>query len=143
MYAQETNKEIVRRVIEEGVNKQDLSIFDGLISPSFVDHEADGSGPGGPEGEKELLSSVRESFPDWRWDIEEMLAAEDKVITRYVVHGTHRGEFMGAAPTGREVAFTGINISRLEGGRIVESWGNSDQLGWMRQIGVVPDEISF
>jgi hypothetical protein len=58
MSAQETNKEIVRRVIEEGVNKQDLSIFDELISPSFIDHEADGSGPGGPEGEKELLSSV-------------------------------------------------------------------------------------
>ena len=56
MSAQETNKEIVRRVIEEGVNEQDPSVFDGLISPSFVDHEADGSGPGGHEGEKELFS---------------------------------------------------------------------------------------
>jgi predicted ester cyclase len=74
---------------------------------------------------------------------EDMLAVDDKVITRYVPRGTHRGEYMGAAPTGKEVAFTGINISRLEGGKIVESWGNSDQLGWLRQIGVVPDEISF
>jgi predicted ester cyclase len=50
---------------------------------------------------------------------------------------------MGAAPTGKEVSLTGINFVRLEGGKIVESWGNSDQLGWMRQIGVVPAEVSF
>ncbi len=139
----EGNKAVVRRVIEEGVNEKNLGVFDELVSPSFVDHEADGSEPGGPEGEKELVSSVTEAFPDWRWDIEDMLAAEDKVMTRYVARGTHRGEFMGAAPTGREVAFTGINISRLEEGKIVESWGNSDQLSWMRQIGVVPAEIAF
>jgi predicted ester cyclase len=139
----EGNKAVVRRVIEEGVNKKNLAVFDELVSPSFVDHEAEGSAPGGPEGEKELVSSVAEAFPDWRWDIEDMLAVDDRVITRYVVHGTHRGEFMGAAPTGREVAFTGINISRLVGGKIVESWGNSDQLGWMRQIGVVPAEVAF
>jgi predicted ester cyclase len=139
----EGNKAMVRRVIEEGVNKKNPFVFDELISPSFVDHEADGSGPGGPEGEKELLSSVRESFPDWRWDIEDMLAVDDKVITRYVARGTHRGEYMGAAPTGKEVAFTGINISRLEGGKIVESWGNSEQLVWLRQIGVGPDEVSY
>jgi predicted ester cyclase len=107
-----------------------------------VDHEA-GSEPGSPDDEKELLSSVAEAFPDWRWDVEEMLAVDDKVITRYVVRGTHRGEFMGVAPTGKKVAFTGINIVRLEGGKIVESWGNSDQLGWMRQIGVVPANVGF
>ena len=139
----EKNMQVVRRVIEEGVNAQDLSVFDELISPSFVDHEAEGSEPGGPEGEKELLSSIRESFPDWRWDVEDMLAAEDKVITRYVLRGTHQGEYMGAKPTGKEVAFTGINIVRLEDGKVVESWGNSDQLGWLRQIGVVPVDISF
>jgi SnoaL-like polyketide cyclase len=138
----EANKEVVRRVIEEGTNRKNLAIFEELVSPSFVDHEG-GSEPGGPEDEKKLLSSVAEAFPDWRWEIEDMLAVDDKVITRYVVRGTHRGEFMGAAPTGKEVAFTGINIVRLEGGKIVESWGNSDQLGWMRQIGVVPNEVCF
>jgi predicted ester cyclase len=143
MSTEEDNLQIVRRVIEEGVNAQDLSVFDELISPSFVDHEAEGSQFGGPEGEKELLSSIRRSFPDWRWDVEEMLAAQDKVITRYVVRGTHQGEYRGAAPTNKEVAFTGINIVRLEGGKVVESWGNSDQLGWLRQIGVVPAEVRF
>ena len=81
---------------------------------------------------------MAEAFPDWRWDIEEMLAVDDKVITRYVARGTHRGEYMGAAPTGKEVAFTGINISRLEGGKIVESWGNSDQLGCARSASYRP-----
>ena len=140
--AAEANKEIVRRVIEEGTNQKNLAVFDELVSSSFVDHEA-GPEPGGPEDEKELLSSVAEAFPDWRWEVQEMMAVDDKVITRYVARGTHRGEFMGAAPTGKEVSFTGINIVRLKGGKIVESWGNSDQLGWMRQIGVVPVEVSF
>jgi len=143
MSTEENNLRIVRRIIEEGVNQQNLSVFDEVISPSFVDHEAEGSAPGGPEGEKELLRSIRESFPDWRWDVEDMLAAEDKVITRYVVRGTHRGEYMGAQPTGKEIAITGINIVRLEDGKVVESWGNSDQLGWLRQIGVVPAEVRF
>ncbi len=140
--AAEANKEIVRRMIEEGTNQKNLAVFDELVSSSFVDYEA-GSEPGGPEDEKELLSSVAEAFPDWRWDIEDMLAVDDKVITRYVARGTHRGEFLGAGPAGREVALTGINISRLQGGKIVGSWGNSDQLGWMRQIGVVPAEVAF
>ncbi len=138
----EENKEIVRRVIEEATNRKNFAVFDELISPSFVDHEA-GPGPGGSESEKKLLSTVAEAFPDWRWDVEDMMAEGDKVITRYVARGTHRGEFMGAPPTGKEVIVTGINIVRLEGGKIVESWGNSDQLGMLRQIGVIPAEISF
>ncbi len=138
----EENKEVVRRVIEEGTNRRNLAVFDELVSPSFVDHES-GSQSGGSEGEKKLLISVTQAFPDWRWDIQEMLTIDDKVITRYVARGTHRGEFMGAAPTGKEVSLTGINIVRLEGGKIVESWGNSDQLGWMRQLGVVPAEVGF
>jgi predicted ester cyclase len=72
-----------------------------------------------------------------------MLAAEDKVVTRYVVRGTHQGKYMGAAPTNKEVTITGINIVRPEGGKMVESWGYSDQLGWLRQIGVVPAEVRF
>jgi steroid delta-isomerase-like uncharacterized protein len=142
MHAEE-NKEIVRRLIEEGTNRKNLAAFDELVAHSFVDHEAGSHPATGPEAEKKLLTSVAEAFPDWRWDIQEMLAVEDKVITRYVARGTHRGEFMGAPPTGREVEAGGINIVRLKGGKIVESWGNSDQLGWLRQLGVIPDEVGF
>jgi predicted ester cyclase len=140
--SEKENKAIVRRVIEEATNKRNFVVFDELISSNLVDHEA-GPEPGGPEGEKELLSTVTEAFPDWRWDVEDMMAEGDKVITRYVARGTHRGEFMGAAPTGEEVAVSGINIVRLEDGKIVESWGNSDQLGMLRQIGVIPSEVRF
>jgi predicted ester cyclase len=89
----EENKEIVRRVIEEATNRKNFAVFDELISPSFVDHEA-GPEPGGSEGEKKLLSAVAEAFPDWRWDVEDMIAEGDKVSTRCVARGTHRGEFM-------------------------------------------------
>lgn len=69
-----------------------------------------------------------------------MLAVGDNVVTRCVARGT-LSEARTWEPSGREVAFTGINIVRLQGGKIVESWGNSDQLGWMRRIGVVPDRV--
>ena len=58
-----------------------------------------------------------------------MLAVDDRVVTRYVARGTHRGEYMGAAPSGGEVAFTGIDVVRLEGGKIVEGRGNGGRLG--------------
>ncbi len=75
----EENKEVVRRVIEEGTNGKNLAVFDELLSPSFVDHEA-GSQSGGSEGEKKLLTSVTEAFPDWRWDIQEMLAIAGETV---------------------------------------------------------------
>lgn len=133
----EEDKAIVRRVIEQGTNAKDLSVFDELVSASFVDHEA-GPEPGGPEGEKRLVEMITFAFPDWRWSIEDQIAEGDKVVTRYTARGTHRGEFMGIAPTGEQVEVPGINIVRIEGGKIVESWGNSDQLGMMRRLGAVP-----
>jgi predicted ester cyclase len=138
----EKNQAIVRRVIEEATNKRNLAVFVELVAPDFVDHEAS-SKPSGPEGEKQVLSTIADAFPDWRWDVEDMMAEGDKVITRYVARGTHCGEFLGAAPTGEDVAASGINIVRLEGGESVESWDNSDQLGLLRQIGVVPPEVGF
>lgn len=116
----EEYKAIVRRVVEEGTNGKNLYIFDELVSPSFVDHEA-GPEPGGPEGEKRLMEMITIAFPDWRWDIEDQIAEGDKVVTRYTARGTHRGEFWGIAPTGEEVEVIGINIVRIREGKIVES----------------------
>ncbi len=66
-----------------------------------------------------------------------MVADGDKVVTRWTNRGTHRAEWMGAAPTGRQVTYTGISIDRIVAGRVVETWRNSDQLGLLKQIGAV------
>jgi len=78
------------------------------------------------------------AFPDVRLTIEDMVAEGDKVAVRWAWSGTHRGEYMGIAPTGKEVTYTGITIHRITGGKIVESWDEVDNLGLMQQLGVAP-----
>jgi predicted ester cyclase len=71
--------------------------------------------------------------------IEDLIAEEDKVVARWWSRATHRGDYMGIPPTGKEVEFTGISFYRIEGGKIAESWTIEDELGLMRQIAVVPE----
>jgi predicted ester cyclase len=71
--------------------------------------------------------------------IHDQIAEGDKVVTRKVFHGTHHGELMGVAPTGREVQIEVIDIVRVEGGQIVEHWNVVDRLGLLQQLGVLPE----
>ena len=71
--------------------------------------------------------------------IEDLIAEGDKVVARWRSRATHQGDYMGIAPTGNEVEFTGISFYRIEEGKIAQSWNIEDQLGLMRQIGVVPE----
>ena len=79
----------------------------------------------------------RQAFPDFRFTVEDQLAEGDRVATRWTWQGTHSGEFMGAAPTGKEVKITGMTIHWLRNGKIQEGWFNWDFLVELRQIGVV------
>jgi len=83
-------------------------------------------------------ASFRAAFPDWRSELHLLIAEADLVAEHFTARGTHRGEVMGAAPTGREVSLKGINIFRLRDGRICERWGCLDDLGFLRQLGVLP-----
>ena len=80
----------------------------------------------------------RSAFPDFHMAIEDLIAEDDKVVGRFTQTGTHRGEFMGAAPTGRQVGFTEIAIVRIAGGKVVESWFQPDMLSLYQQLGLVP-----
>jgi len=70
--------------------------------------------------------------------VEDQIAEGDKVMTRWTYRGTHKGDLMGIAPTDKQVTVTGICIDRIVGGKIVEEWGEMDNLGMMQQLGVVP-----
>jgi predicted ester cyclase len=79
------------------------------------------------------------AIPDFRADIEELIASEDKVVARLTFRGTHTGgEFMGISPSGRSFAFSAISIFRIADGKIVEHWGEEDALGWLQQLGAIP-----
>lgn len=134
----EQNKEVERRVIEEVFNKRSLAITPELIANEYVYHGPGGMELKGPEGFRQLVSMNVEAFPDLLLTIEDMVGEGDKVVVRFVGHGTHKGELMGMPPTGKQVMGTGIVIARLSGGKAVEAWENYDQLSMLQQLGLFP-----
>ncbi len=134
----EENKATTRRVfIEEFWNQGNLPVVDELCTPNFIYHTA--TGPvHGPEGLKQFATMYRTAIPDLHITIEDMIAEEDKVVTRWTARGTQLGPLMGIPPTGKQATVTGIVIGRFEGGKFVEGWLEFDALGMMQQLGVVP-----
>jgi predicted ester cyclase len=122
----EENKALVRRA--QGVlwnHTGNLDAAEELFAPDHV------------EDAKQEAANVRRGFPDLESTIEDLIAERDKIVAHWRAQATHRGEYMGIPPTGNRVNFTGISIYRIEGGKIAESWGVSDLLGMMQQLGAV------
>ncbi len=135
----EENKAVVRREMEEVFNHAgDLDAADEIYAPDYVDHEPTTGNIRGIEGAKQFAVAYREAFPDLETTREDQVAEGDKVVSRFTVSGTHRGEIMGAAPTGKLVTHTGHQTDRISGGKIVESWTNWDALGLLQEIGAIP-----
>jgi steroid delta-isomerase-like uncharacterized protein len=134
------NKAVFRRYVEEVGNEGNLDLAEEIFS-RYLAHQSDGSMlERGPEDVKRFMGEFRGGFPDFHSTIEDMVAEGDKVVTRWTMRGTHRGEFRGIAPTGKQIAVTGIGIFRFSPeGKVVESWDNFDQLGMMRQLGALPE----
>ena len=132
-------KAVARRFLEEVFNGGKLELVDELIDPGFVNHDAAQLGPQvGIEAAKANVARYREAFPDVYLAIEAQVAEGELVTTRWTGRGTHGGELLGIAPTGKQATVTGITIDRIVDGRIVESWTNWDTLGLLQQLGVVP-----
>ncbi|MFF5262041.1 ester cyclase [Actinomadura viridis] len=86
---------------------------------------------------KEVFAVLHQAFPDLHVSVEDVIAERDKVVSRNIVTGTHRGEYMGLPPTGRSVSYSEIFIVRFVDGRVAETWGVVDALSQMRQLGVM------
>lgn len=124
----------VYRSAIEAIAAGDAAALDDLLAPDVVDHNPMPGQPPGIAGFKQWMASARASFPDLAGEVEDVVAAGDRVAGRVTWSGTHRGTFVGVAPTGGRVAFTAIHIVRLAGGRIVEWWGVADLLGALEQV---------
>ena len=119
----EQNKTLIRRWLDEVFSRGDLTKAEELFTQNYALH--DPSFPHdvhGPEGIRRYVTAYRVAFPNLEVDVEDQLAEEDKVVTRWTVRGTHSGEFLGLAPTGDEVTVSGIEFDRIVGGRIDEAW---------------------
>ena len=135
------SKAVVRRLFEEFWNNRERALADEIFAASYIHHDPNTPEFGkGPEGQKKIFDLYTAAFPDSRFTIEQMIAAEeDTVVTRWTVRGTHKGELLGNAPTGKKITVTGTHICRVPGGKIVESWSNWDALGMFQQLGIVKE----
>jgi predicted ester cyclase len=133
----EQNKEIVRG-IQRAFDSGDLDALDELIAPDIVSHDAMPGAPRGLEGAKMAHEMVLSWFPDYRVVIDDLVAESDRVVARFTVSGTHDGEMMGVAPTGKSYSVTGFSEYRIENGKAVEHWGLHDNYGVMLQLGLIP-----
>jgi steroid delta-isomerase-like uncharacterized protein len=137
--SEEDNKAVIRRWIE-AYNNRDMQAEADVLDPGFVAHVPAAPGPlEGLEAWRKFTAAFVEAFPDLRLTVEDILSEGDKVAARVVFHGTHRGEFQGIAPTGKEVAFSSIEVNRVVGGKVEEHWVELDLLGLMQQLGAIPE----
>jgi hypothetical protein len=131
------NKAVVQRYFDLVNDGQLDTLSDELLAPGYQVHR--GSAPAlDRAGTISLIEGFLAAFPGLHHAIEDQIADGDRVATRIVVRGTHRGDLMGLAPTGKDVAFEAMYIHRIENGRIVEQWVVSDSLGMMQQLGTIP-----
>lgn len=132
----EQNKEIVRSLIDGLFTKGELSAVDTYLATDFVNHDPPFGAAADRDGMRSVAATIRAAFPDWHSDLHMLIGEGDIVVERFTASGTHQGELMGAAPTGRNVSLKGINIFRLREGRVVEWWSRFDELGLFRQLGL-------
>jgi predicted ester cyclase len=134
----EANKAIVRRLVEEGVNQGNLAALDEIIAEDVMLNEV----VLGRERFKAFIVQRRGSFPDWHITVEDWIAEGDKVVIREAIDGTHQGVLETAIgplpPTGHHATWTGIQIWRIDGGRVALWWGLVDDVRILQQLGAWP-----
>ncbi len=136
----EENKDFVRRGWEEVANQKNMDALEEFYAADAVWHE--------PDQELQGLEEIRQyvalnfaAFPDVNFTVEDVIAEGDKAVTRWTVRGTHQGETEEfGPPTGRQIELEGLTLHRFEGGKIVEEWERFDNLSFMQQLGLAPEQ---
>ena len=134
----EDNETRIREFIDRVLTAGEIDATGDYFHDDVVEEEPlPGQGPG-LHGLKETLIRIRHAFPDSKWSIEEQIAEDNKVLTRFIWSGTHQGEFLGIPPTNRVVRVWGMVIDRFEGRKVKSTRILLDMLGMMQQLGVIP-----
>jgi|SRR5215469_3952217 len=132
-----SNRAIVQRLFNEGLNQRDASVLAQLYLDCVYHMPLVGELRG--EALRQFYAHLLAAFPDAQRTVDDQLTDDyQNVVTRWTATATHQGDFMGIAPTGKRITVTGISIHRIADGKVVEEWQQWDSLGLMQQLGVVP-----
>ena len=133
----EQTETVVRRFLEECLTGKNMALMDELFSPEYVNNAATPDISPDLDGYKKRVGYMIEAFPDLSIEVHDLFSDGDRVAVLLTASGTHSANFLGVAPTGERASWTAIAIYRVVDGRIVERWENRDDLGMMRQLGLV------
>ena len=129
------NKHLVESFIQELFTKGDLTACDRYLAPGFVNHDPPFPGASeGSEGMRAAAELFRRALPDWRSDIDHLVAEGDLVVEHFHASGTRTGPLMGVPADGQPLTLRGIQIFRIADDKIVERWGRLDDLGLQEQL---------
>lgn len=140
----EQAKQIIKRFVDELWNARRLDVADQIFSEDCVTHQLRSGVLAepvhrGPQAMKEHVSGWLMSFPDLRFNIEQMIVDGDRVVSQLVMEGTHQGAWMGILPTGKRLQIRMITIHRIANSKIAEDWVLVESLGFFQQLGMLPD----
>lgn len=138
----ERNKAMMERFYQEFWNKGNVDYADEIMVEDLIHDQLPSDWPKGREGFKRLVATWRAGFSDLNEDVEFVMGDGDRVMSRFTLTGTHDGTFYGIEPTGRRVEIQGVDVARIENGRIVEYFYHEDTLGLFRQLGAFPADTN-
>jgi steroid delta-isomerase-like uncharacterized protein len=140
----DANAAASRRIAEEAFGQGRMEVFDEVCSPDVVSHDpAEPEDLRGIEAHKERVRGYRTAMSDLQVTFDDVVASGDKVVSRWTASGTNDGEMAGMPATGKHIEITGISIDRFDAdGKLVETWDQWDNAGFMAQLGVAPEAVA-
>lgn len=134
----EQNKAIVRRIYEELLNQEKKSVIDEIYALDLITHDPFMGTVTGVDAFRQLLGMFDAAFPGHRAQVHHVFAEGDFVTVLHIHTGKHTGPFMGMPPTGRDIVINGVEVFRMQDGKIAEFWRHDDDAGLLMQLGIVP-----
>ena len=134
----EKNKKIILKYFYNLWNERNLEVLDEIISPNYINHSPSIQNPEpGPNGLKPIIEEMFLGFPDLHYEILDLIATKNSVVTRLQVTGTHSAKIWGIDATGNKFNVSQMNIEYIKDGMITEHWRLTDELLIMKQLGIV------
>jgi len=133
----EDNIKMYTNVWDEILNKGNIDMIDTHFASNYVNKTVTSTVNGQAEA-KEFFGAFLTGFSDIEFVVDEIFGVDDRIVKRWTFNGTHTGEFSGVPATGKRITVMGVSIARIENGKIIEELDYMDDLGFLQQLGVMP-----